>query len=119
MNPQDILEHFILLTGLDKKEAPPWLPLCNRYARWLRTQLRNPEQEEKNAALLSTVAAEVAYAKYTEICAARESESFSAGDITVRSYGEGAVHAAKEVAEESLRSIDYLLDDRAFAFRKC
>ena len=119
MNPQDILEHFILLTGLDKKEAPPWLPLCSRYARQLRAQLKNPEQETQNAALLSTVAAEMAYAKYTEICAARETESFSAGDITVRAYGEGAVRAAKAVAEEALCSINDLLDDRAFVFRKC
>lgn len=119
MNPQDILTHFVLLTGMGKGEAAAWLPLCSRYARQLRSRLRDPQKERENAALLQSVAAELAYAKYTELCAARESESFCAGDVSVRGGGEGAVRAAKAVAEDALRSISFLLTDSDFAFRKC
>ena len=119
MNLQDILEHFRLLSGQSEEEAAPWVRLCSRYMRVLRSRLRDPALEEKNAALLSAAAAEMAYAKYVELSAAREAESFSAGDITVRSFGEGALRAAKSVAEDAEVSVRHLLADQEFLFRKC
>ena len=85
-----VLDRFVLLSGLSREESAAYLPVCSSAA--------------------------VAFYRFALISAAREEESFSAGNLTLRQDSEAKAQYARAVRDDALATLSDLAEDSGFLF---
>lgn len=118
MNLQTVFECFVLLSGLDAKEAAEWLPLCEHACEGIRKRLKTEADISESSASLNTAAAATAFYQFCLIRASRnEPVGFNAGDVRISKESQDKVTAtAEKLLLNALTPIISLLRDDAFYF---
>lgn len=112
-----VADEFGILSGLDKQERLPYLPLCISAAQQIKARLRQGISLADHMRPLCTAAAAVAFYRYILLRTSLDEGAFTAGDLTV-GQNTAAVPAAKQLRDESLRAVSFLLEDTSFVFRQ-
>ncbi len=114
MNFENILERFILLSGLSREKALEWKYSLEDAGRYVRTLCVGKELSESDSSRLDRLAGVYAYCRY--ICyTADMSGGFRAGDLTVHA-DKSCTEKAERLWQSELRANRDLVSDSCFLF---
>lgn len=117
MSIDNILNRFMLISGINKDEASELVGVCSESNEYIQS-ITNNATDENNTALLENAAAALSFYKYTlYLAGSGRLRGFTAGDVTFDS-GEDAVKYALELWVQARKEIsDYIIDKSdGFAF---
>jgi len=117
MNLQNVFERFILLSGLQRKEATEWLPLCSDSFEEIKSKLKDGVEPPEY--LVYECASVLAYYKYCLALNTRTDKgTFSAGDIKItKSHSQDMVNSALCLYKQAvLQASEILKDSGCFVF---
>lgn len=113
---EKVLEQFAGLAGLSEEDAAEWSGMAKVCLSQLRGLLKQNFDEEAQGDLLCTAAASLLFYRYALVKKARAEESFSAGDLSVKT-GDGTA-AARTLWEESRGALAPWLESPGFVFER-
>ncbi len=111
-----VLDRFVLLSGLSREESAAYLPVCSSALANILAHLKPGVDAEQHAEEIAHAAAAVAFYRFALISAAREEESFSAGNLTLRQDSEAKAQYARAVRDDALATLSDLAEDSGFLF---
>ena len=111
MSESQIMDNFIILTGLSPESALPYQPLCRASLEKVMARLGSWVDTQKNQDRISMAAA--ADAAYVYLLTQASGGNFRLGELSVEDERLGEVESLKELME---RYIGDLLDQGTFAF---
>lgn len=111
----DIAEKFATLGGIDKKDILRWYPLCLKCLRELQSVLKDGIENPDDLVRIEDATAVLAFYHYVLVTNARESKSFSAGDVSV-THNDKACEYAEKLWLDTKNSISDLISDELFSF---
>lgn len=119
MNLQETLERFSIIANLPMEDISPWIPICEDACDEIKRHLRSGVDEIKNARRLNVAAAALSFYKYVLYRASGGAmESFSAGELRIKTNGKMSIKMAHKVWEDAKSSIADLLTDDDFIFER-
>ncbi len=111
---ENVMNRFMLFSGLNASEAAQWEQLVRDAAEQLKGRLRSESDEDDIR--FETAASALACCKYKMAQAiSSKVESFSAGDVSVK-LTEGAADNAWEFYRRCLEDCGELFSDNEFVF---
>lgn len=117
MDLEKIVERFALLASLSKEESEAFTYICNDAKNELISKLLPNTDTTMHSERLIAAAAALSLYRYMQVKAlSQTTESFSAGDITVKENMNRAVDVAYEIWQSEKAKIADILKDDAFAF---
>lgn len=111
----DIADKFAALAGIDKNDVFKWYPLCLKCLREIQSFLKEGITDEADLVRVEDAAAVLSFYHYVLVMAARESKSFSAGDVSV-THNDKACQYAEKLWLDTKESISDLIEDELFSF---
>lgn len=117
----DVKAKFAKLTGLTSLDVTTnWVDVINEAISEIDSKLRNDVNKESVSARLDAAYAALSFYKYSlyEATGDAEVESFSAGDISIKCNKKALVDKAYKFWEETKISINDLLEDENFLFKR-
>ena len=119
MNPEEILERFCIIANIPITEGSPWISLCEEAGNDLISHLKDSVDVNENSRRLTVAAASLAFYRYILYGSANgATESFSAGELRIKTDSQSIVKLAYEVWLNAKRGISGLLRDDDFAFER-
>ena len=119
MNIQEILERFALIANLTLEEASPWYRTCEDAMYEIESKLKPNVDKETNGRRLNIAAAALGFYKYVLYRASGcGMDSFSAGDINIKSDKKTSVDMAYKVWQDAKRNVADILEDDNFLFER-
>lgn len=119
MNLQEILERFAIIAGLSLEETAPWTLLCEDACGEIRRNLKTGINEPDNARRLNVAAAALAFYRYVLYrVSSGGMESFTAGELRIKTDAKSAVKMAYGVWKDAKKSISDLISDNDFMFER-
>ncbi len=119
MNLQTVLERFSLIANVETDESSPWIPICQESIDEILAHIKPGINIEENSRRLEVAAASLALYKYALYRASNTAmESFTAGEIRVKTDPNTAVKMAYRAWREAKSSIAELLEDNDFVFER-
>ncbi len=117
MNVKEIVERFALISGMDIEKANTLTYICNDAKNEITSKLLPDVDMNLHSERLIAAAAALSLYKYMQYKAVGQTtESFSAGDITIKENASKAVSAAYEIWMCEKAKIADLLKDDDFIF---
>ncbi len=117
MNLQDIVKRFSIISNLSLEEAFPWTQVCEEAAEEIRLHLKKGVDENEHHRRLDAAAASLAFYRYVLYRASGGGmESFTAGEIRIKTDAKTSVKMALAVWKDAKHSISDLLNDDEFIF---
>ena len=117
----DVKAKFAKLTGLTSLEVTSnWLDVINEAISEIDSKLRSDVNKENVSARLEAAYAALSFYKYSlyEATKGAEIESFSAGDVSIKSNIKVVIDKAYKFWQEAKNSIYDLLEDENFLFKR-
>lgn len=119
MNLQEILERFAIIASLSMDDISPWIPLCEDACEEIKRHLKEGISEEENARRLNVAAAALAFYRYVLYrTSGGGMESFSAGELRIKTNAETSVKMAYNVWKDARNAVADLLTDDDFMFER-
>ena len=117
MNLEIVVQRFSVIANIEIEDSSKWIPICGESMEEIKMHLKEGVDEEKNAHRLEVAAAALALYKYTLFTAATlTTESFTAGEIKIKTDPNTSVKMATKVWQEAKKSISDLIKDEGFVF---
>lgn len=117
MNLQNIVKRFAIIANISLEEAFPWTEICEEAADEIKAHLKNDVDETEHHRRLDAAAAALGFYRYVLYRASGGGmESFTAGEIRIKSDAKTSVKMALAVWKDAKRSIADLLNDDDFMF---
>ncbi len=117
MNLQNIVKRFAIIANISFEEAFPWTEICEEAADEIRTHLKSNISENDHSRRLDAAAAALAFYRYVLYRASGGGmESFTAGEIRIKTDAKTSVKMALAVWKDAKHSIADLLNDDDFMF---
>lgn len=117
MNLQNIVKRFSIIANISLEEAFPWTEICEEAADEIKSHLKSDVDEDKHRRRLDAAAAALAFYRYILYRASGGGmESFTAGEIRIKSDAKTSVKMALTVWKDAKHSIADLLNDDDFMF---
>ena len=116
---QEVLDRFALIANLSADEVTPWIEICEDSISEIESNLRENIDQELNSRRLEAAAAGLSFYKsslYRSSWAGME--SFSAGELRIKTNSSENVKRAYKVWQEAKNSIYDLLKDNNFVFER-
>lgn len=111
------LERFALIANISVTEAEQWSDLCEEACEEIERYLKESVDIETNSRRLSTAAASLAFYKYSlYINASGNTESFTAGELYIKTDVDSTIKLAYDVWLDAKYAISDLLEDSDFIF---
>ncbi len=119
MNLQETLERFAIIAGLSMDDISPWIPICEDAYDEIKRHLRDETDEDANSRRLNVAAAALAFYRYILYkVSGGGMESFSAGELRIKTNGETSVKMAYNVWKDAKNAVADLLTDDDFMFER-
>jgi len=119
LNLNEIIKRFSIIADLSWDEASPWTSVCEDACLEIRSNLRDDVKEEDNERRLNAAAAALAFYRYVLYrCSGGGMESFTAGEIRIKTDAKTHAKMAYNVWLDAKRSISDLLKDTEFMFER-
>lgn len=119
MNLQTVFERFSLIANVETDVSSQWIPICQESIDEIISHVKVGVNIEENSRRLEVAAASLALYKYALYRASNTAmESFTAGEIRVKSDPNTAVKIAYRAWREAKNSILDLLEDDDFVFER-
>ncbi len=119
MNLQEILERFAIIASLSMDDVSLWIPICEDASEEIKRHLKEGISEDENARRLNVAAAALAFYRYILYkTAGGGTESFSAGELRIKTNAQVSVKTAYNVWRDAKNSIADLLTDDDFIFER-
>ncbi len=119
MDLQEILERFSIITNLSMDEVSPWIPLCEDASQEIERNLKEGANTGENSRRLNAAVAALAFYRYVLYRASGGGmESFTAGELRIRTNSQVNVKIAYEVWMGAKSAIADLLVDDNFMFER-
>ncbi len=119
MNLQTVLQKFLIISNIEIDESSSWIELCQDSVEELKSQLREDVVIEDHTHRLEVAAATLAFYKYTLYNASYPGmESFSAGELRIKSDPNTTVKMAYRAWQEAKSAISDLIKDDNFIFER-
>ena len=117
MNLEIVVQRFSVIANIEIEDSSKWIPICGESMEEIKMHLKEGVDEEKNAHRLEVAAA--ALYKYTLFTATTlTTESFTAGEIKIKTDPNTSVKMATKVWQEAKKSISDLIKDEGFVFER-
>lgn len=114
-----MLNRFALIAGLSMQDAVKWLPVCCEAKTYIESKLREHIDKDAESSRLIAAASALSFYKYTLYRSAGDStESFSIGDVNIRSNNKQSVANAGILYTNAIAEIFDLLRDDEFYFKQ-
>ena len=119
MNPEEVLERFAMIANISVTEGSPWILLCEEACEEIKRKLKENVNINEHSRRLSTAAASLAFYRYAVyINASGNTESFSAGELHIKTDAKSTVKLAYSVWIDAKYAISDLLKDEEFTFER-
>lgn len=119
MDLQEVLDRFGLIANLSSDEVAPWEPICEDSILEIESHLKENIDQEANSRRLEAAAAALSFYKYSLYRASGSGmESFTAGELRIKTNSTESVKIAYKVWQEAKSSICDLLIDENFIFER-
>ena len=116
---QEVLDRFALIANLSADEVTPWIETCEDSISEIESNLRENIDQELNSRRLEAAAAGLSFYKYSLYRASGAGmESFSAGELRIKTNSSENVKIAYKAWQEAKNSIYDLLKDNNFVFER-
>lgn len=114
-----ILNRFTLLSNIPLDEIGPFVPICSDAKTEIQLKIRPNVDESAEGERLEAAAAALSFYKYTLYNASLQStQSFSAGDVSIKEDTKQQIENARLMWNETRASIRDLLQDDEFCFQQ-
>lgn len=114
-----ILNRFAFLSGLTLDEAVSFTPICNDAKEEIQLKIKPCVNESAESGRLEAAAAALSFYKYILHKASLQStQSFSAGDISIKEDIKQQLESARSIWYEIRASVCDILQDDEFCFQK-
>lgn len=114
-----VLERFSIITNIELDESSSWITLCKDSVEEIENHLKEGIDINIHAHRLEVAAATLAFYKYTLYRASSPGmESFSAGELRIKSDPNTSVKMAYRAWQEAKGSIADLIRDDDFVFER-
>ena len=119
MDTQEVLKRFAMIASLTVEEAAPWITLCEDSICEIKKHVKEGVDMESKERQLNAAAAALSFYKYTLYRASGTGmDSFTAGDISIKSEKKASVQMAYNVWTEARSCVCDLLEDDGFIFER-
>ena len=119
MNLEIVVQRFSVIANIEIEDSSKWIPICGESMEEIKMHLKEGVDEEKNAHRHEVAAAALALYKYTLFTATTlTTESFTAGEIKIKTDPNTSVKMATKVWQEAKKSISDLIKDENFVFER-
>lgn len=119
MNLEIVVQRFSVIANVEIEDSSKWIPVCYESTQEIKRHLKEGVDEEANAHRLEVAAAALALYKYTLFNATTlTTESFTAGEMKIKTDPNTSVKMAAKVWQEAKRSISDLIEDEGFIFER-
>ncbi len=119
MDLQEILKRFSTIANLSWDEAAHWATICEDSYSEIKNHLRDGVDENEHSRRLNVAAAALAFYKYVSYRASGGGmESFTAGEIRIKTNVEANIKIAYSVWKDAKMAISDLLKDDNFVFER-
>lgn len=121
LNLQSVVEKFSIISNIEMENCSKWIPICRESLNDIQIKLKETInlQDASISYRIEAAAAALSLYKYALYSGANMAmQSFSAGEIQIKSDNAGAVKIAKRIWQEAKNSISDLLKDENFAFER-
>ena len=118
---ESVVEKFSIISNIEIEKCSKWIPICNESLNEIQIKLRETVNLEDTTVTyrIEAAAAALSLYKYALYSGANMAmQSFSAGEIRIKSDKAGAVKIAKKIWQEAKNSIADLIKDENFAFER-
>ena len=106
MNLEIVVQRFSVIANIEIEDSSKWIPICGESMEEIKMHLKEGVDEEKNAHRLEVAAAALALYKYTLFTATTlTTESFTAGEIKIKTDPNTSVKMATNVWQEAKKSL--------------
>ncbi|MDP4119460.1 MAG: hypothetical protein Q8876_00165 [Bacillota bacterium] len=118
MNFKDVMNRFVLISGLDPVETSQWSPICKEAMDFIQRRLRNETILPEDVSRLNAAAAALSYYRYCLYQGGGAPENVKVGDVSMETSGL-SVEAAEQIWQRAKADVaDLLIDDVNFMFRR-
>ena len=119
LNLEIVVQRFSVIANVEIEDSSKWIPVCYESMQEIKRHLKDGIDEEANAHRLEVAAAALALYKYTLFNATTlTTESFTAGEMKIKTDPNTSVKMAAKVWQEAKRSISDLIEDEGFVFER-
>lgn len=119
LNLEIVVQRFSVIANVEIEDSSKWIPVCYESTQEIKRHLKEGVDEEANAHRLEVAAAALALYKYTLFNATTlTTESFTAGEMKIKTDPNTSVKMAAKVWQEAKRSISDLIEDEGFIFER-
>lgn len=119
MELNGILNRFSFLSGLSLNESNSFIPFCNDAKTEIQLKIKPNIDESAESERLEAAAAALSFYKYVLHKASLQStQSFSAGDVSVREDYKQQIESALSMWHEARASVCDILQDNEFCFQQ-
>ena len=119
MNLEIVVQRFSVIANIEIEDSSKWIPICGESMEEIKMHLKEGVKKKKNAHRLEVAAAALALYKYTLFTATTlTTESFTAGEIKIKTDPNTSVKMATKVWQEAKKSISDLIEDEGFVFER-
>lgn len=114
-----ILNRFAFLSGLTLDETALFIPICNDAKMEIQLKIKPHINESAESGRLEAAAAALSFYKYILHKASLQStQSFSAGDVSIKEDIKQQLEGARSIWREARASVCDILQDDEFYFQK-
>lgn len=114
-----VLERFSVIANIELDDSSQWIPMCQDCMNEITAHIKIGVDIEENSRRLEVAAASLALYKYALYRASNTAmESFTAGEVRVKTDPNTAVKMAYRAWQEAKKSIADLLEDNDFVFER-
>ena len=114
-----ILNRFSVISGLSLGESDTFIPICNDAKAYIQSKLKPNVNESAESERLEAAAAALSFYKYVLYKASLQgTQSFSAGDVSIKEDSKQQIENARTVWYEAKASVCDILQDDEFYFQQ-
>ena len=118
MDLTKVLGNFLLISGINQNKSSVYMPIIKDSIKKLTSKLKNKTIKEEDKPRLNYAAATFAFYKYMIFIKAKNNtESFTAGNVTIKVNIDAKLNAAKDIWLSEKEEILDLLRDDEFSFK--
>lgn len=119
MDLNAILNRFAFLSGLTLDETASFTPICNDAKMEIQLKIKPNINESAESGRLEAAAAALSFYKYILHKASLQgTQSFSAGDVSIKEDIKQQLESARSIWYEAKASVCDILQDDEFCFQK-
>lgn len=119
MDLNAILNRFAFLSGLTLTEAASFTQICNDAKTEIQLKIKSNINESAESGRLEAAAAALSFYKYILHKASLQgTQSFSAGDVSIKEDIKQQLESARSIWYEAKASVCDILQDDEFCFQK-